>query len=248
MASVKLNPACGPRRGGGSPGTPGRIHLECQTVLGLMMTAYGVFADGTAFSPRIADITGGPGWIASDTYDIAATAGRDTPFEQMAGPMLRALLERRFQLKVHRETKEAAVYFLTVAKGGPNLEATKEGGCVPIDPNHPPAPGAAPSQARPYCGNIMMQAMSIMKLTAHGVTLKQVAEALLTGMVDRPVIDRTGLSGQYDIQIEFAPEGADLDAPSIFEALQVKLGLKLEPGRGPVESLIVDRVERPTEN
>jgi uncharacterized protein (TIGR03435 family) len=85
------------------------------TVLGLMMTAYGVFADGVTVSGRVPEIAGGPGWITTDTYDVTARAEDAAHVAQMAGPMLRALLEDRFELRIHRETKEMPVYFLTVA-------------------------------------------------------------------------------------------------------------------------------------
>ena len=152
----------------------------------------------------------------------------------MAGPMLRALLEDRFKLRVHREPKEVPVYFLTLAKNGPKLEATKEGSCVPIDANHIPAPIATPGQPLPnYCGP---------RFQLRGLTAT--------------------LTSRYDFQIDFeyaprsgpssdpgAPEPpAASEAPSIFEVLQAKLGLKLEPGKGPGETLVIDHVERPTEN
>lgn len=264
VASVKRNAACGARRGGALPPSPGRINLECQTLLGLMMTAYGVFANGATISPKIPEITGGPGWVTSDPYDVAAKAEGNAPFPQMAGPMLRALLEERFKLRVHRETKEVPVYFLTAAKNGPKLEATKEGSCVPIDPKHPPAPIATPGQPRPnYCGATKFQRRgSTMVLTLHGATMEQLTAVFLSRIVDRPVIDKTGIAGQYDFQIEFeytpdsgragdpgAPEPpAFSDMPSIFGVLQAKLGLKLEPGKGPSEILVIDHVERPTEN
>ena len=100
-----------------------------------------------------------------------------------------------------------------------------------------------------------------MTVMSHGATMEQLTVALLSRIVDRPVIDKTGLAGRYDFQIEFeyvpdsgggdtgaAQPPAGPDAPSIFEVLQAKLGLKLEPGKGPSEILVIDRVERPTEN
>jgi uncharacterized protein (TIGR03435 family) len=263
VASVKKNDACGARRGGGSPGSPGRFNQECMTVMGLVMTAYGIWVNGVTNSPTVPDITGGPDWIRSDTYDIAAKAEGNAPFPQMAGPMLRALLEDRFKLKIHRETKEVPVFFLTVAKDGPKLEPMKEGSCVPLDPNRPPAQNAAPGQPRPtYCGPRYQLKGSTMTITARGATMKQFTEALLSRIVDRPVIDKTGLAGQYDFQIEFdytpdtgGPADAATsqsppasDAPSVFKVLQAKLGLKLESAKGPVESLVIDRVERPASN
>lgn len=262
VASVKRNTACGTRRGGARPGSPGRINLECQTLMGLIMTSYGVFADGMTISTTMPDITGGPGWVVSDPYDVAAKAEDDAPFPRMAGPMLRALLEDRFKLRVHRETKEVPVYFLTVVKNGPKLESAKEGSCVPMDPSHPPAPIATPGQPRPnYCGSGYRLTGSTITVISHGGTMKQLTDVVLSRMVDRPVIDKTGLGGRYDFQIEFdlGQEGGGADAPgasqpngpgapSIFEVLQAKLGLKLEMGKGQVEVLVIDHAERPTEN
>src|SRR5262249_28433598 len=127
---------CGARRGGVRPGAPGRLNQECMTVMGLIMTAYGVFANGVSNSFSIPEITGGPGWIESDTYDITATAAGAAPFPQMAGPMLQALLEDRFTLKLHRGAKVVPVYFLTVAKNGSKLERTREGSCPSIQITH----------------------------------------------------------------------------------------------------------------
>lgn len=220
--------------------------MECTTLLSAMYTAYGVYGKGPAINPRMPEINGGPGWISSDTYDIAAKSESYAPFPTMAGPMLRALLEDRFKLKVHVETKEVPVYFLMVAKNGPRLEPTKEGSCVPIDQDHPPSPLATPGEPRPtVCGaGSVKNKGSLVTMTEHGEPFTAV---FLSQMVGRPVLDRTGLTGRYEIQMEFAPEGM-ADGPSIFEVLQQQLGLKLEPGKGPSEILVIDHVERPIEN
>jgi uncharacterized protein (TIGR03435 family) len=263
VASVKRNLTCGTRRGGRTPGAPGRLNQECMTVKGLILTAYGIWANGLTNSYRLPEITGGPGWVDSDTYDIAAKADNAAPFPQMAGPMLRTLLEDRFKLKLHREVKEAPVYFLTVAKNGPKMPAAKEGSCVPIDPNHPPPQNSTVGQALPrYCAPGFQTKGSTMTVTSRGGTMAQLCDALLSRIVGRPVIDKTGLSGRYEFEIEFvSPQpgasmlpGDSSGAPppsemaSIFSVLQSQLGLKLEPGKGTVEALIIDRVERPAEN
>jgi uncharacterized protein (TIGR03435 family) len=193
---------------------------------------------------------------------VTAKAEGDVPFPRMAGPMLRALLEDRFKLKVHREAKEVPVYFLTVAKNGPKLQPTQEEACVPLDPNHPPAPLATPGQRAPnVCGRMYIRnSGQTTTLQSQGITMEQLTAITLPRIAGCPVIDKTGLTGRYDIQIEFAPESGAAadpsapqsavgpDAPSIFVALQAKLGLKLEPGKGPKETLVIDRVERPSEN
>lgn len=257
VASVKRDTSCGSQRGSTKPGNPGRLNLECQTLMGLMVTSYGVFADGKAISWAIPEITNAPPWATSDTYDIAAKAGADTAFPRMAGPMLRALLEDRFQLKIHSETKEAPVYLLTVKKNGVKLEPIQEGSCAPLDPNQPPPPMGRPAQN--YCGlQTVKDTASYMTYVSRGITMKQF-EIFLSRVMDRPVIDQTGLDGLYDIQFDFSPRmavstpGASTppaapDAPLIQDVLAEKLGLKLEAGRGPVRKLVVDHAERPGEN
>ena len=255
VASIKQDKACDGRRGGGPPPAPGRLNMECTTLRSLIKNAYGSFADGVALNPRDLDIAGGPAWIASESYDVAAKAEDGASIAQMAGPMLQALLEDRFKLKVHRETREAAVYLLTVAKEGPQLERTKEGSCVSLDLNHlPPAP--APGESEPvFCGNQSMSSQgSNIILSARGITMELLANGALARVACRPILDKTGLVGRFDIQLEFTPDRAgaragepDASGPSIFEALR-QLGLRLDPGKGAVEVLVVNDVERPSEN
>jgi uncharacterized protein (TIGR03435 family) len=157
---------------------------------------------------------------------------------------------------------------LSVANGGLKLEPTKEGSCVSIDPNHLPPP-PEPGQSRPnICGNLRMgRNASAVTISSHGTTMEELVSGPLARLLGRPVLDKTGVTGRYEIQLEFAadtsmPEPparagandtaapaplAEPVAPSIFSALQ-KLGLKLEPGKGPVEVLVIDHVERPSEN
>jgi uncharacterized protein (TIGR03435 family) len=249
VASVKRNTECGNRRGGGVPPAPGRLNLGCQTPMGLIQAAYVGFANGVSINLKIPEITGAPAWAQSDTYDVTAKAEDHAPVAQMWGPMLQALLEDRFKLKIHRDTKEVSVFLLTVAKGGVKLAQTKDGSCVVIDPDHLPAP-PKPGEPRPnFCGNMSMPRNgSVTTLTGHGLTMEFLAGGPLSRWVGRPILDKTGLSGMYDIQIEFAPdEATDGAAPSIFAAL-LKVGLKLEAGKGPVETLVIDHLERPTEN
>jgi uncharacterized protein (TIGR03435 family) len=271
VASIKPNTSCGNRRGGEAPPSPGRLNLECATVQSLIQAAYGFFADGIKLGIKAPDVSGGPSWAQGDFYDIAARAESGTPVVQMMGPMLQTLLEERFQLKLHRETKEVPVYFLTVAKSGSRLEPTKEGACAPLDLDHLTAP--TPGQPPRFCGNTSMSGRAgtmMMTMTAQGITMERLANGMLTRFAGRPIIDKTGLSGMYDLQIEFArdssmpgggrgpagdagtsgpPVASTIEAtgPTIFEALQ-KLGLKLESGKGPTDVLVIDHLERPSEN
>jgi uncharacterized protein (TIGR03435 family) len=264
LASIKRNTSCSGRRGGGGPPTPGRLTMQCVTLQTLVANAYIVFADGVGMSSKSIDISGGPAWMLSDPYDVAAKAEDNAPYAQMAGPMMRQLLEDRFGLQVHRAAKEAQVYLLSVGKGGPNLDSTKEGSCITLDLKHPLIP--TPGQPRPkICGSQSLSLKDgLVTMDSLGITMELLAnDVQLTRALGRPIADKTGLNGQYDIHLQFAPEApaaaasnevnAPLNSPlvqsgpSIFEAFQ-RLGLKLEPGKGSVEVLVIDHVERPSEN
>ena len=267
VASLKLNTACHDRSGGEEPPTPGRLHLACITLQNLIQLAYGFLGDGQTFNRQRLDVLGLPKWADEDRYDLAAKAEGAARVEQMGGPMLQALLEDRFQLKLHRESKEVSVYALTAAKNGPKLQPMKEGSCVAIDLNHLPPP-PAPGQPMPrFCGNASWRnAGRNATLEASGMTMAEFAQ-LFAMRLDRPVIDKTGIRGQFDFHLEFDREemaglrqqgtardsenpmqATDPGGPSLFAAIQEQLGLKLVPEKGRVEFLVVDRVEKPTDN
>jgi uncharacterized protein (TIGR03435 family) len=176
--------------------------------------------------------------------------------------MLRALLEDRFKLTVHREARETSVYELTVAKGGPKLQAAKEGGCVKFDIDHLPPP-PIPGQPLPrVCGGFSGDYVSDM-------TISELCGEF-SAMMGRPVIDKTGISGAFDFYLDSflentrpqAPDGTPIphepgtppppyDPGVIFPAARAalkKLGLNLESTKGPVEFLVIDHVEKPDEN
>jgi uncharacterized protein (TIGR03435 family) len=226
-------------------------------------------------------ISGGPGWMASDHFDINAKVPdeyRDLPpMRPGSGPgplqlMIRALLVERFKLTVHNETKDSPIYALILARSdgklGPNLKKSEtdceamfaagraRGGAMP--PPGPPPPGQPmPCGIRIGPGN----------MAVGGVPLAQVANAL--GMfAGRIVQDRTGLIGNYDMNLTWTPDqmpqrppgapsdqpaqfngvSVDPNGPSLFTAVQEQLGLKLDSQRGPVETLVIDRAEKPVEN
>jgi uncharacterized protein (TIGR03435 family) len=247
----------GGRRGGGRENfSPGRLNLECHTVKGLIQMAYVLFADGRVHPRMVVPVEGGPGWINTELYTIDAKAEGTPSHGVMHGPMLQALLEERFQLKVHRETREISVYALTVAKGGLKLKPFQEGSCTPIDfdayfAQFPPPPLPEPPQGQRYCTTRGTSKGLNNLVEAEGMSLDLFTRDYL-GRLDRPVINRTGLAGLFDFRLEFAPDETVSDdpagAPSIFTALQQQLGLKLEAAKGPGEFLVIDRVERPSGN
>jgi uncharacterized protein (TIGR03435 family) len=194
-----------------------------------------------AYNLNSKTISGGPGWIESDHYDIAAvTPGevRPTRDEQMS--MLRSLLADRFKLTFHREQKEFSIYELEVAKGGPKLK-----------------PSTAPPDDPPQLISTVYPQRMV--LPARNVTMSDLTSLMQRAMLDRPVVDKTGLTGKYDFDLEWAPDEtqfggevptAPTDAPSppLFTAIQQQLGLRLEATRGPIEALVVDTAERPSAN
>ena len=255
----------GLKRGYGYSSSPGTLNTGCMPLvdagsLGLIQRAYVRFADGHShFWPGIVPITGGPDWIHSELYDIDARAEGNPDEGMMQGPMLQALLEERFKLKIRRETREVPVYVLSAAQGGSLLKPFTEGSCTPM-PLTVPLPAPAPGQT--YC-KVRISSMRP-AVDAQGSTLAEFSQ-LLDLVLDRPVIDKTGIAGKFDIHLEFAADAAtprflpggdlarfagaasDPAGASIFTAIQ-QLGLKLEPANGPREFLVIDHAERPTEN
>ena len=227
-----------PGRGGGEP-TPGRLKLGCAPLRFLINTAFNSFADGVSFRSNGSQIQGGPAWIDSSFYEINAKAEDSAPGAKMAGPMLQTLLEERFALKVHRETKELPVFVLTVAKSGLKMQRTKDGSCQP---------GPNP------CGSRRMRSASptTIAMGGNGMTVNEIFGGVIATMVGGPVIDKTGLSGQFDFTLEWTLGGInappDATGPSIFTAVEEQLGLKLTSGKGPVEVIVIDHVERPSDN
>jgi bla regulator protein BlaR1 len=184
----------------------------------------------SAYGVREVLISGLPVWAEEARYDIQARtsdAGPGTPealSREQRRALMAAMLEDRFHLKVHIATKTLPVYDLVLAKGGPKFSESA---------------GEPHVDARKN------------EFTAIASTALTVSY-LLEEIVDRTVIDRTGLTSRYDFHVRWSPETAgspDSDAlPSIFTALQEQLGLKLQPGKGLVQTLVVDHIERPGEN
>jgi uncharacterized protein (TIGR03435 family) len=201
------------------------------------------------------EISSAPSWTRSEKFDIVARAeGMEKATYEEMRPLLQSLLADRFKLLLHRETKDLPIYELVAVKGSSKLVTTKEGTCTSFDPKNPPPP--QPSGALPrVCGATRMGRGL---LQAVGLSPPDLA-ADLSEILGRPVVDRTGIMGNFDIYLEFAPDSAialgaqssptaDLSGPSIFTALQEQLGLRVESSKGPTEVLIVDHLERPSEN
>jgi uncharacterized protein (TIGR03435 family) len=206
-------------------------------------------------------IRGAPSWAITDRFDIEAVAGNATVQETRA--MLRAMLEERFALRVRREPAVMDIYELTAVRGGSKLQPTKDGDCVTLSPD--------PAVPRPpfgtfICGGFRRQIVSgspdrLDRIQAAGVELSALVNEL-QAEVGRRIVDRTGVTGTFTVTLEFAPNLAAFDTGpviaqpsatvtpglSIFTALQEQLGLRLVSARGPVDVLVVERVERPTPN
>jgi len=225
-------------------------------------------------------LVGGPSWLASDHFDILAKAPDDagdafsfqqTGSEPSAGQlMLRAMLADRFKLQAHTETRELPIYSLVLARAdgklGPKLTRSTTD-CAALAAAARGRPGGPPPMPAP--GQPMVCGMRIGpgNISAGGTPLAQVATSL-ANFVGRTVVDRTGLSGNFDFELTYTPDqmpqgaagkpadqpvlangvGIDPNGPSIFTAIQEQLGLKLESAKGPVDVLVIDGVEHPTEN
>jgi uncharacterized protein (TIGR03435 family) len=231
-------------RGGGSESTsPDRLILPCLPLRLFIMMAYIDFADGKFNSKHDLRLEGGPG-LDGDRYTINAKA-EGTPGQAiMRGPMLQALLEDRFKLKIRLETREIPLYALTVAKGGLKLQPTAEGSCVPRDRTKFPMPPLEPGETPCGVGVMMSRTGGPATIFGTGATMTELSRML--GASGRPVIDKTGIEGSFDFRLKFSKDD-DGEAPSIFTVLQ-DIGLKLEPIKGPREFLVIDHIEKPTEN
>ncbi|MBV8729308.1 MAG: TIGR03435 family protein [Acidobacteriia bacterium] len=242
------------RTGGAAISSPETLDIECNTLKGLIHMAYVAFGSGVRVTPDPVKIEGGPKWINSERYTIKAKAAGVKSQMMMHGPMLQLLLEDRFKVTVHHETREVPVYVLSVAKGGPKLQAFSEGTCNPYDPAAAFPPPPPPANA---CHNRGGMNNGVLTLDIPATTLDDFARFSL-GVMDRPVLNKTGITGRFNFHLEYTPDetssagrvsdvGAQVSGPSIFGAVE-QLGLKLTAAKGPGDYLVVDHAERPTEN
>jgi uncharacterized protein (TIGR03435 family) len=254
VAAIRPSGDCA---GGGQP-QPGRLSLKCVSVSALIQMAYGYFANGVSYSATILQVRGAPSWLSSEHYDITATTQGNPSQAVMRGPMLQALLEDRFHLRFHRTTEEGPVYFLTAAKSGLKIQKLAVDTCAPVDLQ---PSGISQSAGKEVCGTEMRKKTGrTLSVTVHGVSMSALADGLLSQLSERTVIDKSGLTGLFNIQLQYTPDqevhpdetgvhkSDDTELPSLFTAVQEQLGLKLTAAKGPVPVFIIDRVEKPSAN
>jgi uncharacterized protein (TIGR03435 family) len=264
VASIKLNTQ---RRGpltsletsfyeGPMAVTPGgRFRLTAVPTRTLIQLAYGV---------RDFQIVGEPSWVNDERYDVEARAEGTTSFNQMR-PMLQALLADRFKLAVRRETKTGRVYELVPARGGLKITPTPPGGCYdPRSPSGPPPVFGGPLiQCDGWRRRILTPPPDRQdRIEAVAVRMATLVDVII-GDVLRPVVDKTGFEQPFNFVLEFTPNVAISDylgpstlpdaGPSappvpISTALQEQLGIQLRSTEAPVETIVIDSVERPSEN
>lgn len=247
---------------------PGGMTFVNAPLRQLIIAAYGV---------QPFQIIGGPSWMTSDRFDVTAKAEGAPPPDQM-NLMLRSLLADRFKLVARLEKRDLPTYSLVKAREDGKLGAGLKTASVdcgaagrgrggpppPLPPGPPPGAGRAGGTAVSLGGGCRVM-IAPGRVISSGQPIAQLA-TLLGNQLGRPVIDKTGLTGGYDFELSFMPDAGrggavgtpppgapplpaiDPDAPSLFTALQEQLGLKLEADRGPVDVVVIDSVEPPTED
>jgi len=213
----------------------GTFEAKGVTLLDLISQAYDV---------RVFQIIGASGWMGTDKYEIITKDEAKGPsgadlnamnekqrqdFHDRLVEKLQVMLADRFQLKLHREKKEMPVYALVIGKGGIRMQVSSESDAHDSGMN-----GSRTDDGKS-------------SLTGKNLPLEHLVR-FLSNQTARPVIDQTGLTGKYNFKMIYAPDMNDLTGPSIFTALQEQLGLKLESQKGPADVLVIDSVQKPSEN
>jgi uncharacterized protein (TIGR03435 family) len=200
-------------------------------------------------------VVGGPAWTTSDLYETDAKADGPQGHSMMNGPMLQGLLEAGSALKVHRETRQLPVCTLTIAEGRPKLQPF-QGSCTPRDFDEPPSDSDC-GTAQLYENGFQMKAAKMAELCAG-----------FSVLLDQHVIDKTGIAGRFNLDLDLSAEDSGLlnrprslpaendpttprTPPILFNAAEIamkKLGLSIQPTKGPGEFLVIDHIERPSEN
>jgi uncharacterized protein (TIGR03435 family) len=247
---VSIRPSTSDRQAGPYFMPGGRFRAGAVSVKLLIRMAYSYGRNGPLMNHEFADA---PAWIDTERFDIDATVDDVGSSDPVALLRLQALLEDRFQLRLRTQTRVRPLYDLVVLEDAGRRERQLR----PSALNCPP-PGGPPLPSAQPCGLDVGQG----QMRGRGVELSYVALVLsATGSIDRRVRDRTGLRGQFDLDLRWAPEpfeirgdtndgaGARTSAdPSIFTALEEQLGLKLQPSSAPMEVFVIERVERPAAN
>ncbi len=222
----------------------GRLIATGATLRDLIKWAYGV---------RDNQISGEPGWVDSERYDIAAKADGNPRYDflqPMLETMFQSVLEDRFKLALHRDTKEVPIYLLVVAKNGPKIHAVEEGDCPEVPTPQNPCRDLRPDK--------------FAHLTAQKAPMAALA-VVLAAFTGRNVLDKTGLKGSFSYMLDWTsylqppePRGNQPPPPGVFDpasmepaisqAIEEQLGLKLESSNGPVDTVVIDHAERPSEN
>lgn len=214
-----------------------------------------------AYNVSVNRIVGGPDWLTSERFDVEARADADVPIEQ-SRLMLRAMLADRFTLRARIDTREMPTFTLVLSRQdrrtGPRLRPASPDACV----QRGPLPGRVPAGELPSCG---LLPSGPERMSGRSVSFDRLIQQL-SSMTGRVVVDRTGLTGTFDIDLEWAmteaqvaqlavltPPGGtppvfDPNRPGLFTALDEQLGVKLESATGPVQVVVVESAERPTEN
>jgi uncharacterized protein (TIGR03435 family) len=251
VASIKRNRSVSPV-GRGLQIRPEQLEAISVPVQALVIQAYGVDANR---------IIGLPDWTRSDFYDVRARTSQPSTRQEVLA-MLQSLLATRFSLRVHPETREMDVYALIVARRDGTLGPQLQPVVVNCDTNRlvdGSGPGLYPRDGRPPCGNVLSNARvvasgpSLVQNRYAALTMERLARTLRAD--GRAILDKTGLSGTFDADLQYQSEGLSVpgsvnppDGVPLREALRQQLGLDLRPERGSVEFLVVDSIERPGED
>jgi uncharacterized protein (TIGR03435 family) len=253
----------GPDEGGASFFfTPAGIKFTNVPLWRILREVFGVEED---------HLQGGPAWSKTSRFDIEAKVAPEDAARFKAlklsemRPMMVALLEERFGLKYHHETRDLPMYELVVAKGGVKMQASKpgtdSGGAPPPEPGPPPTPGQPPKLGRHM---FLMRGKGHIESTGTDMAL---LARLLSEQLGRTVVDKTGLAGDFEYRLDWTPDDTtaampkssnpapgdnsfaqDTGGPSLFTALEEQLGLKLESTKGPADVIVIDQLEQPTAN
>jgi uncharacterized protein (TIGR03435 family) len=244
VASVKRNTSGGDWDTHSGPPESAGFRANNMTLKMLIKIAYRV---------KDSQISGRPGWIDSDRYDIAARPAENNLSADRSRLMLQVLLEERFRLALRREMRTIPVYALIASSGGLQLPKSIHTSCVEFPAGSPPTP-SAPGQAPliPCSGFVTGPNL----LEGGNISMSEFVD-VLGNMLDRPVVDKTGFTGTFTVRLDFNSEGIfgrhddsnpDLSKPSIFTAIQEQLGLKLEAQKSSAEVLVIDHAEKPDAN